>query len=294
MALFRLLCLLPVAGWHLAACAVSPRMPHGVEGPRRDQCAWNVCVRSEDDQLGRTYIARNQEPVPVTIALTFSFVRNLWTPEDGPVQRVIPPNSTERIQLPRQMPGSVSADLSIAIDLGSSSTEPDDYVYSVPFGGSAARPLIQGFDGDETHMGAMRYALDIAMPPNTPILAARDGVVLYIQDGFTEGGTDPALLERANLVVVAHGDATMATYGHLSRGLEVAVGDKVAVGQLLGWSGRTGFAGRPHLHFHVGVRMLGEPGRTIPIELKGEDGRLLNLSEGTAIRPARRGPERRF
>ncbi|MDE2772402.1 MAG: M23 family metallopeptidase [Gemmatimonadota bacterium] len=141
-------------------------------------------------------------------------------------------------------------------------------------------------------MGAMRYALDIAMPPNTPVFAAREGVVLYVQDRFTEGGTDTALLERANLVVVAHGDATMATYGHFSRGLEVAVGDTVAVGQLLGWSGQTGFVGRPHLHFHVGVRMMGEPGRTIPIELKGEDGGLLDLSEGTTITPARRGPER--
>ena len=203
MALFRLLCLVPVTGWHLAACSVSSRMPLGVEGPRRDQCAWNVCIRSDDDQFGRTYIARNEEPVPATVTLTFSFVRNLWTPEDGRVQRVIPPNSTERIYFHRQMPGSLSANLSVAIDLGSSSTEPDDYVYSVPFGGSAARPLIQGFDGDETHMGAMQYALDIAMPPNTPVFAARDGVVLYIQDGFTEGGTDPALLERANIVVVA-------------------------------------------------------------------------------------------
>ena len=268
--------------------------PECAGGATPGQCAWNVCISSEDDRLGRTYIARNEEPVPVTVALTFSLLRNLWPPEDGRVQRVIPPNSTERIELRRQLPGPVSADLSIAVDLGASSTEPDAYVYTVPFGGSAARPLIQGFDGGETHKGAMRYSLDIVMPPNTPVFTARDGVVLYIQDGFTEGGTDPVLLERANLVVVAHSDATMASYGHLSRGLEVAVGDTVTVGQLLGWSGRTGFTGQPHLHFHVGIRMLGEPGRTIPIELKGEDGTLVDLNEGSVIRPARRGPMRRF
>jgi murein DD-endopeptidase MepM/ murein hydrolase activator NlpD len=134
----------------------------------------------------------------------------------------------------------------------------------------------------------MQFSLDFAMPSGTPVLAARDGLVLYLQDGFTEGRADPALLERANLVVVAHADGTMASYGHLSRGLAVAVGDTVQEGQLLGLSGRTGFAGQPHLHFHVGLRMLGEPGRTIPIRMRGRDGVELELVEGALIPPARR------
>jgi murein DD-endopeptidase MepM/ murein hydrolase activator NlpD len=188
----------------------------------------------------------------------------------------------------------MTADLSIAIDLGSSSTQPEPYLYASPFGGSVARPLIQGFDGDETHMGSMRYALDIAMPGDTPVFAARDGVVLYLQDGFNEGGTDPRYLERANLVVIAHRDGTMASYGHLSRGLEVRRGDSVSVGELIGWSGRTGYAGQPHLHFHVGVRLLGEPGRTIPIELDDGSGRPLELRQGASIEPARSGPMRSY
>jgi len=267
-----------------------------------------VCINARDDERGRVYIARNEEPVPVTVLLEFGLLRNLRSPEDGRIERVIPANSTERIRLSRFVPGpiagnlgwqvlreeDVSADVSISIDLGASATEPDDYVYAVPFGGTAPRPLIQGFNGDETHLGDMRYALDIAMPQNTPILAARDGVILYLQDGYTEGGADPAFLERANLVVVAHEDGTMASYGHLSKGIEVAVGDTVEVGQLLGWSGQTGFAGLPHLHFHEGVRMLGEPGRTIPIALKGADGRLMDLTNGVAIPPARSVPQQIF
>jgi len=181
------------------------------------------------------------------------------------------------------------ADVAISIDLGSSATEPDpDAVYGVPFGGGARRPLIQGYGGEGTHLGSMRYSLDFGMPRGTPVLAARDGVVLYLQDGFTEGGADPALLERANLVVVAHSDGTMASYGHLSRGLEVAVGDTVREGQLLGHSGRTGFAGQPHLHFHVGLRMLGEPGRTIPVRMRARGGEEIELVEGAQVPPARR------
>jgi murein DD-endopeptidase MepM/ murein hydrolase activator NlpD len=125
------------------------------------------------------------------------------------------------------------------------------------------------------------------MPEGTPILAAREGVVLLVQDGFTEGGTDPELLERANLVVVAHDDGSMASYGHLHRGVRVRVGQPVGEGQLLGYSGHTGFAGQPHLHFHVGNRMLGEPGRTIPIRMRDRGGNPVDLSVGTLVDPAR-------
>ena len=132
------------------------------------------------------------------------------------------------------------------------------------------------------------------MPGDTPGFAARDGVVLYLQDGFTEGGTDPRYVERANLVVIAHRDGTMASYGHLSRGLEVKRGDRVRAGDLIGWSGSTGYAGQPHLHFHVGVRLLGEPGRTIPIRLDDGTGQALELREGALVEPARSGPVRSY
>jgi len=260
----------------------------------RGSCAWRVCITTEDGPAGRDYQITNEEPVPVTVALTFRTVDNLHRPAGGRVERVIPPASGDTIRINRVRSGPMLADLSVAIDLGSSSTQPDDYLYASPFGGPVPRPLIQGFDGDETHMGSMRYAIDIAMPGETPIFAARDGVVLLVQDGFTEGRADPKFLERANLVVIAHSDGTMASYGHLSRGIEVARGDTVAAGELLGWSGRTGFAGRPHLHFHVGLRMLGEPGRTIPIDLDDGEGRPADLSEGARIMPARLGPTRRF
>jgi len=269
-------------------------LPPSQRADNRDRCAWRVCVTTEDGPGGRDYQITNEEPVPVTVLLTFRTVDNIRRPPDGRIEVVIPAGGGDTIRVERMGIGRITADISVAIDLGSSSTQPEDYLYASPFGGPSARPLIQGFGGEETHLGGMRYALDIAMPSDTPVFAARDGVVLYLQDGFTEGGTDPRFLERSNMVVVAHRDGTMASYGHLSRGVEVEVGDSVGVGQQLGWSGATGFAGRPHLHFHVGVRMLGEPGRTIPIRLDDGSGRPLELSDGVLIEPARTGPERSY
>jgi len=183
----------------------------------------------------------------------------------------------------------MGANIAIQIDLGSSANSGDaDFVYAMPFGGAEPRELVQGFGGEETHLASMHYSLDFAMPVGTPVLAAREGIVLLVQDGFTVGGTDPELLERANLVVIAHSDGTMASYGHLTKGVRVRRGDRVPEGGLLGYSGETGFAGQPHLHFHVGSRMLGEPGRTIPVKLRGSHGHVVDLTVGSRFEPAER------
>jgi murein DD-endopeptidase MepM/ murein hydrolase activator NlpD len=271
----------------LVGCVTTGARP---EGGRRGNCAWQVCLRQESTPSGRVFRVDNGEPVPETVGLTFRSLQNLRPPHEDTIKRVVAPHSSALITLSAIQPGRpVQADIAISIDLGSSETEPDpEFVYAVPFGGWSKRPLIQGYDGEGSHLASMRYSLDFGMPNGTPVLAAREGVVLYLQDGFTEGGADPRLLERANLVVIAHRDGTMASYGHLAPGLAVAVGDTVHEGHLLGLSGRTGFAGQPHLHFHVGLRMLGEPGRTIPIRMRDGDGEPIDLDEGALIEPARR------
>ena len=221
--------------------------------------------------------------------LSFHSLQNLEAHVGLPAERVVPPRSTETLvrlrRIQRDRPATAEA--SIAIDLGSSDTKADtDYLYAVPFGGPLPRELIQGFNGPYSHLGGMSYALDFAMPEGTPILASRPGIVLYVQDGFSEGGLNPDLLERANVVVVAHRDGSMASYGHLAPEIPVSRGQRLREGDLLGRSGSTGFAGGPHLHFHVGLRLLRDPGRTIPIRLKGPEGRELSLVVGALIAPA--------
>lgn len=271
----------------LAGCATAGPGPGTFE---EINCAWRVCITSLTTTSGKAYRAVNEEPVPATIVLTFRSPGNLRPGAHLPIERVIPPESSGiLVRLSSIVQNqSIRARVTIAIDLGSSTTEPDaDHLYAVPFGGDARRELIQGFDGAESHSASMRYSLDFAMPVGTEVLAARAGTVLYLQDGFTEGRAHPDLLEQANLVVVAHSDGTMASYGHLTAGIPVSVGDVVDEGDVLGLSGATGFVGQPHLHFHVGLRMLGSPGRTIPVELRGRGGSTLDLAVGSWIEPAR-------
>ena len=84
------------------------------------------------------------------------------------------------------------------------------------------------------------------MEIGTPILASRAGTVIFVE------GSGIDFRQPNNLVVIDHGDKSFAEYMHLTQdGAVVDVGDEVKQGDLLGYSGATGLAGYPHLHFIV-------------------------------------------
>jgi murein DD-endopeptidase MepM/ murein hydrolase activator NlpD len=92
----------------------------------------------------------------------------------------------------------------------------------------------------------MHEGIDIAVPFNTPVQAAAAGRVVYA--GWMSG--------YGNLVVLDHGDGLSTAYGH-NTSVVVAVGQDVAAGQLIAYSGSTGHSTGPHVHFVV--RVNGEP-----------------------------------
>lgn len=89
--------------------------------------------------------------------------------------------------------------------------------------------------------GERNEGIKIAVSQNTPVLAAADGVVVYVGDSV------PAL---GGLVLIKHGDGWTTAYGHASR-IEVTRGQSVKRGQEIARSGATGFADRPQLHFEM-------------------------------------------
>jgi murein DD-endopeptidase MepM/ murein hydrolase activator NlpD len=86
--------------------------------------------------------------------------------------------------------------------------------------------------------------IDLAAPPGTPVAAAASGTVTWAAKLHGGWGL---------LVVIAHVDHVRTLYAHLSE-IDVAVGDRVSAGQMIGRVGATGEALGPHLHFEVRVR----------------------------------------
>lgn len=138
--------------------------------------------------------------------------------------------------------------------IGSPLAEHDsDAVYLPPFEKNTSIAISQAFGGKFSHMDKQnKYAVDLVMPVNTPIHAARAGIVVEVNNDFFKGGTKQAYITRANSIRILHEDGTMAVYAHLAlETAQVYPGLKVYAGQLIGYSGNTGFSSGPHLHFAV-------------------------------------------
>jgi murein DD-endopeptidase MepM/ murein hydrolase activator NlpD len=124
----------------------------------------------------------------------------------------------------------------------------DTYVYDLPFKEGTKHKVVQGYGGRFSH--SHKAALDFAMPEGTPVFAAREGTIYSYKDDSNEGG--PFTNERkANYIIIRHSDGGFGCYWHLKQNGVVVKNGLVAKGQLIGYSGRTGFVLWPHLHFAV-------------------------------------------
>ncbi len=173
------------------------------------------------------------------------------------------------------------ADAAVVLEVvpGHPGARPRDVEYAWPLASPVLR-IAQGWGGGASHRDdENRHAVDFAVEEGTPVLAARDGVVMQVEARFSGSGLDSAdAIERANFVRILHDDGTMALYAHLAPGgVHIRPGDRVRRGQHIATSGNTGYSGGPHLHFAVqanrGLRLA-----SIPFKMFGPGG-ILRFSE---------------
>ncbi|WP_149194842.1 peptidoglycan DD-metalloendopeptidase family protein [Luteimonas suaedae] len=164
------------------------------------------------------------------------------------------------------------AELRLQAVPGHPSARPRDVEYAWPL---QTRQLYveQGWGGAFSHADIEnRHAVDFAVDVGTPVLAARDGVVMQIESGFRDAGTEDHYDARANFVRILHDDGSMAVYAHLDADrVFVRAGERVRRGQRIALSGNTGFSSGPHLHFVVQVNR-GMRLQSIPFRMFGPRG----------------------
>ncbi|MCH8943102.1 MAG: M23 family metallopeptidase, partial [Bacteroidetes bacterium] len=102
------------------------------------------------------------------------------------------------------------------------------------------------------HSGILKYAIDFTLPQGTPILAAQNGVIIDVVDKFNKGGDGKKYYKYLNYMTIEHKNKELSQYGHLKHnGALVKIGQKVKAGEVIGYTGNTGWTTEPHLHFHV-------------------------------------------
>jgi len=130
-------------------------------------------------------------------------------------------------------------------------TPPSDtaHVYRLPFNGSfTPSSSFKNWNPDTPLTESYDLSIDWSMPEGTPILAARSGQILAVKEDSDDNGPVAA----ANFVEIQHQDGTIARYSHLRfNGVTVTEGQVVQEGELIGFSGNTGFSSHPHLQFYV-------------------------------------------
>ena len=116
---------------------------------------------------------------------------------------------------------------------------PLDYIYVTQlFGKTEAGKRLYA---NGTHNGT-----DFRASIGTPVKAMADGVVAGT------GNTDAQCpgVSFGRFVLIKYNNGLASTYGHLSL-IKVNTGDNVARGQIVGYSGNTGYSTGPHLHVSV-------------------------------------------
>ena len=94
--------------------------------------------------------------------------------------------------------------------------------------------------------GTLHPGIDIGVPSGTAVHAAASGTVIWC--GWMSG--------YGNLVMIDHHNGLVTLYGH-NTSIAVSCNQQVSQGQVVSYSGCTGFCTGPHVHFEV--RLHGSP-----------------------------------
>ncbi|MGD8324698.1 MAG: peptidoglycan DD-metalloendopeptidase family protein, partial [Gammaproteobacteria bacterium] len=107
----------------------------------------------------------------------------------------------------------------------------DSYLYRLPYADEVSYAVIQSWGSPLSHTGTEHYTVDFGMPEGTPVHAAREGVVVAVEETHERGCWSTGCAQLANYVAIRHSDGTIGEYFHLQkRGVLVARGEFVARG----------------------------------------------------------------
>ena len=159
------------------------------------------------------------------------------TPEKEPVTDVVEIKNVEKPKVEYTITGKYDA----------------AFQYHLPYSKNAVFTVSQGYQGSISHQN--KFALDFSMPSGTTIYSSREGTVLDVVENNSQGCATQDCAKYDNYIIIRHSDGSFAKYAHIKAdGAVVAIGDVISLGQLIGYTGKTGWTDAPTLHFEVFVQ----------------------------------------
>jgi len=246
----------------------------------------SVLVSTKNIGNDIAFYAQNRNAFAVTMTLNLKQLRNVKADHTLPLYVELPAHSTQLLlHLKRQnasQPAYYKSRYGWVMGLASARHDAD-YRYAVPFQKGKKVRVSQGFNGKTSHNGYSRYAVDFAVPVGTPVYAAREGKVVATRASGSKGALKRGYGKYANYIVIEHSDGTFGKYYHLKKqGVAVRVGERVKQGDLIGYSGNTGYSSGPHLHFSVSKvdPQYKQRPVTVPFLLQTATGVVRNVKRG--------------
>lgn len=243
-----------------------------------------IKIFGEQSDQGIFLYANNIAPCPVSVKLELE-LNNMKAVVALPEFYVIPA-STERFPLVelkvidvKQRLGYKSRFEYVLGDVGLQSPD-NSYVYDLPFEKKNRFMIFQGYNGIFSHQN--QSALDFVMPEGTTVLASREGIVVKVEESNSKSCPEKECGQFNNLVLVYHSDGSFAEYTHLRKdGAKVSLGDRLKKGDVVGYSGSTGWTSGPHLHFVCFLSRLGSRA-SFPTKFRTGDGSITETLEEKA------------
>lgn len=181
-------------------------------------------------------------------------------PATGPMRLVISGDKVEVVRLPQnavpRRPSLADLDHTFGTTPGylppyyNTPAKPNDNYYPNPnvLRGKMLWPVNGAVSSGFGTRGNRRHeGIDIPMPANTPIHAARNGIV-----SRTGNNSTPGFRGYGNFVLLDHGNGLQTFYAHCSS-VAVVQGQRIMQGQTIAYVGCTGRSTANHLHFEVRV-----------------------------------------
>ncbi len=227
-----------------------------------------IWLERTGDRRNPKYFAINNYNGPVEIEASFKKKQNVYSTPTLPKRFTVEPGHSKTLF---QIAGlnkyqSWQYTLRYRYTIGNPIAVHDNSVgYLPPFARNAQFRISQAFGGQFSHTDKQNhYAVDIVMPVDTAIHAARSGKVMEVNNDYFKSGIKKTYKSRANSIRILHDDGSMAIYAHLAlEKAQVYPGLRIAAGQLIGYSGNTGYSTGPHLHFAIqlnkGMKLVSVP-----------------------------------